>query len=128
MERKYPHLFSTFEIRNFTFKSRLISAPLGPWFFSPKNFIFDYAISMFEHRAAGGAAAVTFGNTEVNNEEDDSSEFGLYFNLRKQEGTAALAEFAAAIKQHGAHVSYLGNGDPKIDTEPCSNGGGMIDR
>jgi len=105
MERKYPYLFSTYRVRNFIFKSRLVSSPIGAWIFSPRNYIFDYAISMFEERAKGGAAVITVGHTEVNAEEEDSDNFGLYFNLRKREGTAALAEFAAAIKQHGAHVS-----------------------
>jgi 2,4-dienoyl-CoA reductase-like NADH-dependent reductase (Old Yellow Enzyme family)/thioredoxin reductase len=105
MERRYPHLFSPCEIRGVPFKNRLVAAPLGAWVFSPSNYVFDYAISMFEQKAIGGAAAVTVGNTEVNAEEDDTDGFGLYFNLRKREGTAALSEFAAAIKQHRAHVS-----------------------
>jgi 2,4-dienoyl-CoA reductase-like NADH-dependent reductase (Old Yellow Enzyme family)/NADPH-dependent 2,4-dienoyl-CoA reductase/sulfur reductase-like enzyme len=102
MERKYPHLFSTFKIKNTTFKNRIIASPLGAWTLSPSNYMVDYAISMFEAKAAGGPAAVTFGHTEVNAEEPDTDGFGLYFNLRKREGIAAIAEFAAAIKQHGA--------------------------
>jgi 2,4-dienoyl-CoA reductase-like NADH-dependent reductase (Old Yellow Enzyme family)/thioredoxin reductase len=102
MERKYPHLFSPLTIRNTTFKNRVIASPLGAWTLSPHNYIVDYAISMFEAKAAGGPAAVTFGHTEVNAEEEDTDGFGLYMNLRKREGIAALAEFAAAIKQHGA--------------------------
>jgi 2,4-dienoyl-CoA reductase-like NADH-dependent reductase (Old Yellow Enzyme family)/thioredoxin reductase len=109
MERKYPHLFSPYKIRGLTFKNRIVSAPIGAWVFSPSNYIFDYAISMFEQKAIGGAAAVTVGHTEVNAEEEDTDGFGLYFNLRKREGTAALSEFAAAIKQHGAHVSLQMN-------------------
>jgi 2,4-dienoyl-CoA reductase-like NADH-dependent reductase (Old Yellow Enzyme family)/thioredoxin reductase len=105
LDRKYPHLFSPYVVSGVPFKSRLLAAPLGAWVFSPSNYIFDYAISMFEQKAIGGAAAVTVGNTEVNAEEEDTDGFGLYFNLRKREGTAALSEFAAAIKQHGAHVS-----------------------
>ena len=64
---------------------------------------------MFEEKARGGAAAVTMGHTEVNAEEDDADTFGLYFNLRNRQGTAALSEFAASIKQHGAHVSLQMN-------------------
>ena len=116
MLKTYPHLFSPFNIRNFTFKNRLISAPIGAWVFSPRNYIFDYAISMYEQKALGGAAAVTVGHTEVNAEEDDADNFGLYFNLRNRQGTAALSEFAAAIQQHGAHASvqlnYDGNFGP----------------
>jgi len=116
MEKQYPHLFSPYKIRQFTFKNRIIASPLGAWVFSPSNYIFDYAISMFEQKALGGAAAVTVGHTEVNAEEEDTDGFGLYFNLRKREGTAALSEFAEAIKQHGAHVSlqmnYGGNYGP----------------
>jgi len=109
MERKYPHLFSPYRIRKFIFKNRLVSAPLGAWVFSPRNYIFDYAISMFEEKALGGAASVTVGHTEVNAEEDDADNFGLYFNLRNRQGTAALSEFAAAIQQHGAHASIQMN-------------------
>ncbi len=105
MERKYPRLFSPFTIRNTTFKNRIIASPLGDWRFSPHNFIVDYAISFFEAKAAGGAAEVTFGHTEVNAEEPDTDGFGLYHNLRQREGIAALAELAAAIKQHGALAS-----------------------
>ena len=75
MKRKYPNLFSPFKIRNFTFKNRIIAAPIGAWAFSPRNFIFDYGLSMFEQKAFGGAAAVTFGHTEVNAEEEDSDDF-----------------------------------------------------
>ena len=109
MEKIYPHLFSPFKVRQFTFKNRIIASPLGAWVFSPSNYIYDYAISMFEQKALGGAAAVTVGHTEVHAEEEDTDGFGLYFNLRKREGTSALSEFAAAIKQHGAHVSLQMN-------------------
>lgn len=105
MERKYPHLFSPFRIKNKLFKNRIIASPLGDWRFSPHNHIVDYAISFFEAKAAGGPAEVTFGHTEVNAEEPDTDGFGLYHNLRKREGIAALAELAAAIQQHGALAS-----------------------
>jgi 2,4-dienoyl-CoA reductase-like NADH-dependent reductase (Old Yellow Enzyme family)/thioredoxin reductase len=116
IEKKYPHLFSPFKVRNFIFKNRIVSAPVGAWVFSPRNFIFDYAISMFEAKALGGAAAVTVGHTEVNAEEDDTDGFGLYFNLKNRQGIAALAEFAQAIQNHGSHASvqlnYGGNYGP----------------
>jgi 2,4-dienoyl-CoA reductase-like NADH-dependent reductase (Old Yellow Enzyme family)/thioredoxin reductase len=102
MEIKYPHLFSPFKIRNTTFKNRIVASPLGDWRLSPHNYMVDYAISEFEAKAAGGPASVTFGHTEVNAEEPDTDGFGLYFNLKKREGIAAISEFAAAIKQHGA--------------------------
>ena len=105
MQRKYPHLFSPLKIKNTVFKNRVIASPLGDWRFSPHNFIVDYAISFFEAKAAGGPASVTFGHTEVNAEEPDTDGFGLYHNLRKREGIAALAELAAAIQQHGALAS-----------------------
>jgi 2,4-dienoyl-CoA reductase-like NADH-dependent reductase (Old Yellow Enzyme family) len=103
MERKYPHLFSPFRIRNTVFKNRVIASPLGAWTLSPHNYMVDYAISMFEAKAAGGPAAVTFGHTEVNAEEHDTDGFGLYFNLRKREGIAAIAEFA----RHGYQGPWL---------------------
>ena len=105
MKNNYPHLFSPFKIKDVTFRNRVIASPLGAWTLSPSNYIVDYAISLFEARAAGGPAEVTFGHTEVNAEEPDTDGFGLYFNLRKREGIAAISEFAAAIKQHGALAS-----------------------
>jgi 2,4-dienoyl-CoA reductase-like NADH-dependent reductase (Old Yellow Enzyme family)/thioredoxin reductase len=126
MERKYPHLFSPLTIRHTTFKNRIVAAPLGAWTLSPSNYMVDYAISMFEAKAAGGAAEVTFGHTEVNAEEPDTDGFGLYFNLRKREGIAAISEFAAAIKQHGAlaalQLNYSGYYGP---SESNSRGGVM---
>lgn len=103
MKLKYRHLFSPIQIRGITFKNRILSAPIGAWVFSPSNYIFDYAISMYEEKVLGGAAAVTVGHTEILQEECEP--FGLYFDLFRTEGAAALAEFAEAIKQHGSHVS-----------------------
>ncbi len=105
MGPNYPNLFSPIRIRKHLFKNRIISAPLGAWVFSPDNYIYDYAISLFEEKARGGAAAVTLGHTEINYRDDDTDGFGLYFDLRKNEGTGALSEFAAAIQQYGAHAS-----------------------
>lgn len=105
MKLKYAELFSPIKIRGNIFKNRILSAPVGAWAFSPDNYIFDYALSMFEEKAIGGAAAVTVGSTEVNYGDPDTDGFGLYFDFRKKEGTAALAEFAAAVQQHGAHAS-----------------------
>lgn len=105
MERKYPNLFSPIKIRGRVFKNRIISAPLGAWVFSPDNYTFDYAISMFEEKAKGGAAAVCVGHTEINYKDPDSDGFGLYFDLKKREGTNALSIFAQAIQQYGAHAS-----------------------
>ncbi len=105
MNRSYPNLFSPVIIRNKLFKNRILSAPIGAWVFSPDNYIFDYAIDMFAEKAAGGAAAVTVGHTEINYHEPDEDGFGLYFDLRGRGGSAALSEFARAIRSHGAHVS-----------------------
>ena len=120
MIRRYPHLFDQITIRGFTFRNRIIGAPVGAWVFSPDNYMFDYAIDMWEEKAAGGAAAVTVGHTEVNYGEMDSDHFGLYFNLRDRKGMAALTEFASAVRQHGAHVSVELNygGIPPKDPSP----------
>lgn len=118
MNRKYPHLFSPVKVRGMTFKNRLMASPIGTWNFSPRNYIFDYAISMFEEKAFGGASAITVGHTEVNAQEPDSDNFGLYFNLRDRQGTAALSEFASAIRQHGAHVSVQLNYGGCMPMEP----------
>ena len=105
MEKKYPNLFSPIKVRSLVFKNRIISSPLGAWVFSPDNYTFDYAISMFEEKAKGGAAAICVGHTEVNYKDPDSDGFGLYFDLRKNEGTNALTIFAEAVQQYGCHAS-----------------------
>jgi len=103
--KPFASLFSPVMIRGKLFKNRIISAPLGAWVFSPDNYVFDYAVSMFEEKARGGAAAVTVGHTEINYHEEDEDGFGLYFPLRGRYGFAALTEFAKAIQCHGAHAS-----------------------
>lgn len=105
MERAYPHLFSPKMVGNKLFKNRILSAPVGAWVFSLDNYLFDYAIDMFRSKATGGAAAVTVGHTEINYREEDSDGFGLYFDLKRREGTAALSAFAKSITSHGAHAS-----------------------
>lgn len=119
MEQNYPHLFSPIRVRGMLFKNRIISAPLGAWVFSPDNYLFDYAISMFEEKAKGGAAAVCVGHTEINYKEEDSDGFGLYFDLRHRQGTCALTTYAETLQRYGCHASVelnyggLGMGQPQ---------------
>jgi len=102
---KYPLLFSPITVNGKVFKNRILSAPIGDWVFSPENYIFDYGIDFFGERAAGGCASVLVGHTEVNTGTEFEESFGLYFNLcREPQGSAALAEFANAVRRHGAHV------------------------
>ncbi len=105
MELKYPNLFSPLKVRGLLFKNRIISAPLGAWVFSPDNYMFDYAVSMFEEKARGGAAALCVGHTEINYHEADSDGFGLYFDLKDRKGTCALTVFAQTMQQYGCHAS-----------------------
>lgn len=105
MEPKYQNLFSPVRIRNVLLRNRIIGAPLGAWVFSQDNYIFDYALKAFEDIAKGGAATVCVGHTEVNAGEEDSDGFGLYFKIRGNNGTAAMTEFAHAIRQHGCQPS-----------------------
>ena len=102
---KYPNLFKPALVNNKYFKNRILGAPLGVWTFSPDNYIFDYSISLFAQRAAGGAASVMLGHSEVMTGTEELESFGLYFDFHKRpHGSAALAEFAYAVRQHGAHV------------------------
>ena len=105
MEPKYQNLFTPVRIRSVLLKNRIIGAPLGAWGFSQDNYIFDYALKAFEDIAKGGAATICVGHTEVNAGEEDSDGFGLYFKIRGLNGTAALTEFAHAIRQHGCQPS-----------------------
>lgn len=102
MERFYPNLFKPLKIQGFTLRNRIISSPIGVATFAPDNHLFDYAIDFFASRAKSGASTVTMGDTHVNADECTADEPGLFFNLRGKKATAALTEFGAAVRQHGA--------------------------
>jgi len=93
-------------INGMNFRNRILAAPIGPWIFSPENYIFDYAIDMFGEKAFGGASSVLMGHTDVTTGVLETEGFGLYFKLHdRPDGSAALAEIAHAVRQqHGAHM------------------------
>jgi len=66
MTTKYPHLFSTFRIKNLTYRNRIVATPgMSGW---PSYEGAPSVNSLYEtvSRAKGGAAVVTMGETTVN--------------------------------------------------------------
>ena len=66
--RKYPHLSSPYTIRNITFRNRIVTTPTGLTYPDEYSGAPDFKTVLFyEKKARGGAAAVTYGETPVNN-------------------------------------------------------------
>lgn len=66
--RKYPHLSSPYTIRNVTFRNRIVTTPTGLTYPDEYSGAPDFRTVLFyEKKARGGAAAVTYGETPVNN-------------------------------------------------------------
>lgn len=63
---KYPHLFSPLQVGRFTFKNRVISAPMLEMGVFRDGAPTDKADFFYGRRAQGGAAAVTLGESQVN--------------------------------------------------------------
>ena len=116
MDQNYPHLFEPLEIRGRVFKNRIFSAP---------NMLFqvvngrptDQYVDYLEHKARGGAAAVTLGEAAVC--EGARHTPPMYLT---PENLNIYGEMAMAIHQHGAlasvelynhgsfeHLAYLGS-------------------
>ena len=99
MDQNYPHLFEPLEIRGRVFKNRIFSAP---------NMLFqvvngrptDQYVDYLEHKARGGAAAVTLGEAAVC--EGARHTPPMYLT---PENLNIYGEMAMAIHQHGALAS-----------------------
>ncbi len=106
---KYPKLFSTYTIRNTTFRNRIFGSPsLTTWpdYAGAPNEGYLYDII---DKARGGAAVITLGETNVNRSH---SRRGCETFLSHSEGypllkvnnspTNAYAKITSAISRHGA--------------------------
>ncbi len=93
---KYPHLFSPLEIRGKVFKNRIFSAP---------NMLFqvvngrptDAYVGYLEHKAKGGAAAVTLGEAAICEGARHTPPM-----LTIPENMNIFGEMSMAIHEHGA--------------------------
>lgn len=100
MTRKYPLLCSPFKLGNLTLRNRMLAAPVGGTDMTPEGSIGLRSIAFYEHRARGGAAAVTVSELTVHPETDVSNMFRLNEDVPGSLGGFAYA--ADAIRRHGA--------------------------
>lgn len=120
MKTKYTKLFEPVTIRGVTFKNRILSAPIGVWAVIPEDGLNESWLRYLSERAAGGAATVGMGDTQVNCCEPDCESVGKVLQLRGPNVPYAyLSEFADIIHQHGAvatiELSHCGSGGPSVD-------------
>ena len=65
MKLLYPHLFEPLQIGNTLFKNRIFAAPTGMMSLTPQGHLTDDNMAYYGRKAAGGAAAVTLGESIV---------------------------------------------------------------
>ena len=98
-QKKYPNVFSPYQLGNRIVKNRIISAPTSLMNTHHKGLLTPEQIAFFELKAEGGAAIVTHGEAVVD-------ESGLTKNnslmLDNPDCLPNLAQLAKAIKRHGA--------------------------
>ena len=96
MENNFPHLFEPLELRGKVFKNRIFSAP-NMLFQIVKGRPTDQYVSYLEHKARGGAAAVSLGEIAVcdGGRHAPPQEF-------LPEHLNIYGEMSMAIHQHGA--------------------------
>jgi 2,4-dienoyl-CoA reductase-like NADH-dependent reductase (Old Yellow Enzyme family)/thioredoxin reductase len=106
---KYPKLFSTYTIRNTTFRNRIFCSPsLTTWpdYTGAPNEAYLYDII---DKARGGVAVITLGETNVNRSHSRrgcetflSHSDGYPLERVNNSPTNAYAKITAAISRHGA--------------------------
>lgn len=106
---KFTNLFEPMDIRGYTYRNRIISAPTlfaHSVLFLPE--IKENVYRMVENRAKGGSAAVSTGEISVNAEEAKCLflDRGIDFTKYEGEDFDAIKEYADRIKKHGA-IAYL---------------------
>ncbi len=100
MIRKFPHLSSPIQIGNITFRNRMTAAPMGGTDITPEGCIGRRSTAFYEHRAKGGAAAVTVSELIVHPETDASPMF--HIGIEPSSSMSGFAYTADAIRRHGA--------------------------
>ncbi len=66
MQKEYPNLCSPYSIGRFTFKNRMLGAPMGLGFRDTEGFMSDRTIALYEKIASGGTARVCTIDNPVN--------------------------------------------------------------
>lgn len=96
---KYPNLFMPIKIGDTLFKNRIFSAPTGHPDTINGRFS-DDVIAYFEHKAKGGAAAVTLGEACVDSVYGKG--YSAELSLDSRQPLTGLSIMADAIRRHGA--------------------------
>jgi len=103
MHSKFPNLFSPLKVGAFTYKNRIVGAPIfcGPFVSIP--FLSDVTAKAMYERAKGGCAAVTVGETAVDFEYANKDPFPpIDFTNYDDPAFAKLGALAKSIKDNGA--------------------------
>lgn len=112
---KYPNLFSSIKVRNYTYRNRIITAPTMFAAAAFSDEIGENVRRMVERRAKGGAAEVITGEMCVNTEEGDalvnvpvdySRYEGIYFEGFKDYANRIKKNGAIAMIELGHDTSY----------------------
>ena len=100
---KYPNLFKPIKIGNTLFRNRIFSAPTGHPMVSLEGTFSDDVVSYYEHKAQGGAAAVTLGEAIVDSKYGKRHPYQLSLDCRNS--LHSLSTLADKIARHGAVAS-----------------------
>jgi len=95
----YPHLFAPIKIGNTLFRNRFFAAPTG----HPDAVLGKFSedvICYFEHKAKGGAAAVTLGEACI--DSTYGKRYSAALSLDNRQTLRGLALVADAVRRHGA--------------------------
>lgn len=104
MKRKYPHVYSPFEIRGVLFKNRLIQAPPGCFFAADdRGFVTEKFVNTFRQYARGGVAVCNVGNCTIDITE--SCDEARQLQLSDPDCVLPLKRFAEMCASYGAQGS-----------------------
>lgn len=101
---RYPHLAQPIQVGRFTYRNRVIAAPLGRGRFLPSGDPVPRTRDLIAARAKGGCAEVCTGETSVdfqhaNREHEPGSVYSL---MEREPSFRAYSAYAAAAKENGA--------------------------
>lgn len=103
MERKFPHLAQPLTLGNLRLRNRIFSAPNSFPNITPEGYVTEQAMRWYEHRAKGGAAAVTVSEVVVHLATGKSH--SRHLGIEDPFALGPLTECARMIKRHGAAAS-----------------------
>jgi len=100
---RYPHLFEPVRIGDTLFRNRIFSAPTGHPDVTLDGWFTEDAITYYERKAQGGAAAVTLGEAIVDSVYGKRHKFQV--SLDNNAVKHNLSRLADTVGRHGAVVS-----------------------